>query len=710
MSKQTINPAPETHGDARTKINANFTEVYDASDANTAKVSADGSVTTHNDVTDAGSGAIITGTERTKLSTVEQRANHTGTQALTTVEFPSTGTHLTDLEGLINHMWSAGVPADGGFDITEEIDASVTIASGDAILRNGAVGAVGAKLAEYNIAGVSNVVIDDEATTYFVVGYNSGSPAIAWNTDLAVLFNDPTVVSIFTINRLGTELNVIDNRDFNVDFIKKNIQKDFLIERFEHAGGSSIADEGAQNFSITAGTYYILNNAAPAAALDTSVAGVFQYVYQDGAGGWTRVDSATQIDIVQYDNAGTLTDLSNSQKYGIHFVYCVLNQPSHYKVLYGQAQYDTLSEAQGAGVPAVLPSDLDGDSTAVFIGKIIIKKNIVAFADIQSPFTQTLTSTTPTVHDDLSGLNGGTVDEYFHLTAAQHIIMESGQQVVEANASEVIGKGQVVYMTGSTTNSIPDVSIASNSNFAKADVLAVATESALLGESFVIVTAGLLQGIDTSTFSEGEILYLGASGELTNIHPTGTDAVQRLGSVVVVDNLVGSMIVNIDSLTIINNHNGTMRHQIVNQNAGAFASAGYTIVNDVGHRSSLNLLGSGWGADKEHFGLYNQGYGKTIFTVDGNLGFDWNTDTTDAHAFSATTKMTLSSIGDLSVVGTINSGTFTYADLIALTVSAGSSAFCNQSLAVHAGNSGEIIASGSNFVPVYYDGTNWRIS
>ena len=39
-----------------------------AIEANTAKVSADGSVTTHNDVTDAGSGAIITTTERDNLN------------------------------------------------------------------------------------------------------------------------------------------------------------------------------------------------------------------------------------------------------------------------------------------------------------------------------------------------------------------------------------------------------------------------------------------------------------------------------------------------------------------------------------------------------------------------------------------------------------------------------------------------------------------
>jgi len=66
--------------------------------ANTAKVSASGSVTTHSDVTSAGSGAIITSTERTKLSGITEgatanssdatllaRANHTGTQTASTI-------------------------------------------------------------------------------------------------------------------------------------------------------------------------------------------------------------------------------------------------------------------------------------------------------------------------------------------------------------------------------------------------------------------------------------------------------------------------------------------------------------------------------------------------------------------------------------------------------------------------------------------------
>ena len=66
--------------------------------ANTAKVSADGLVTTHSDVTSAGSGAIITSAERTKLAgiatdatanstdaTLLDRNNHTGDQAASSI-------------------------------------------------------------------------------------------------------------------------------------------------------------------------------------------------------------------------------------------------------------------------------------------------------------------------------------------------------------------------------------------------------------------------------------------------------------------------------------------------------------------------------------------------------------------------------------------------------------------------------------------------
>jgi hypothetical protein len=82
--------------------------------ANTAKVSADGSVTTHSDVTNAGSGQIITTTERNKLAGIasgatanqsdvnlKNRANHTGTQTASTIsDFDSAVSSNSKLSGI----------------------------------------------------------------------------------------------------------------------------------------------------------------------------------------------------------------------------------------------------------------------------------------------------------------------------------------------------------------------------------------------------------------------------------------------------------------------------------------------------------------------------------------------------------------------------------------------------------------------------------
>jgi hypothetical protein len=209
-----------------------------------------------------------------------------------------------------------------------------------------------------------------------------------------------------------------------------------------------------------------------------------------------------------------------------------------------------------------------------------------------------------------------------------------------------ITKGRVLYFSGAT-GGLPQVSIADNTDFVKSDTIAIAAETKSNGQNITVITTGLLENMDTSGFIEGAALYLSTGGTMTNTHPSGVDAVQRVGKAVKINASTGSMYVNIDELTVINNHQGTVRHQVVNENPNIFASAGYTVVNDERHRASFNILGSGWGAGNEHLGIYNEGYGKTIFTVDGNYDFEWYTDATDAHNFASTVKMTLSAAGDL---------------------------------------------------------------
>jgi hypothetical protein len=67
-----------------------------------------------------------------------------------------------------------------------------------------------------------------------------------------------------------------------------------------------------------------------------------------------------------------------------------------------------------------------------------------------------------------------------------------------------------------------------------------------------------------------------------------------------------------------------------------------------------------------------------------------------------------------STVGTVfvkNASTaYGTGTVIRMVTLAGTECYVSDSSVTHAGNSGNIVAGGgANFVPVYYDGTNWRI-
>ena len=232
-------------------------------------------------------------------------------------------------------------------------------------------------------------------------------------------------------------------------------------------------------------------------------------------------------------------------------------------------------------------------------------------------------------------------------------VADSVRVTCKVNEAGGVGAGQVLYISGAT-GGFPQVSVASNADFAKADVLAISNEAKTDGQQVIVTILGMIENIDTSAFSEGDILYLGLAGALTAIHPTGIDAVQRVGHAVKINASTGSVLVELDPLTVVNDHDGTVRHQLVNLNAGLAAGVTYTLVNDANHRASISLFGSNAVQEPEAVAYYNQGYGSTFYNVDGNKDHVWLTDITDAHAFASTIKMTLTAAGDLTVVGDIS--------------------------------------------------------
>lgn len=228
-------------------------------------------------------------------------------------------------------------------------------------------------------------------------------------------------------------------------------------------------------------------------------------------------------------------------------------------------------------------------------------------------------------------------------------------QVFTARIDEAGGMvvGDVVYINGATGNQM-EASKAINSDFDKIEAIAICIEAGSDNDTVSFQNFGELSGVDTSSYTEGDELYLhSTAGELSATHPSGTNAVVHIARVVRVHATLGILFISINSHTVSDTFDGNLRQQIVNSSTGTSAGATMTVVNDAGHRMSIGLTGSNYNVlpnTDQALIIYNEGYGKTLNVIDGNKGFEWWTDVGDTHNMSSTSKMALSAAGELSPV------------------------------------------------------------
>lgn len=110
-----------------------------------------------------------------------------------------------------------------------------------------------------------------------------------------------------------------------------------------------------------------------------------------------------------------------------------------------------------------------------------------------------------------------------------------------------INKGQVVRIVGSVGDN-PLIATASYENENdSANTLGIATEN-IPNDSFgMIITEGVLLGVDTLGTTGGQLLYLGANGSFTTTEPIAPNHGVRLGEVLRVQENNGSIYVRVDN-------------------------------------------------------------------------------------------------------------------------------------------------------------------
>ena len=392
----------------------------------------------------------LTGTQATDLTDGGETTLHKHDQDHIT--YPATsiiGTVAnTDLHHLFGDVWSAG--ATDGFAFTDNGNGTAAIAAGVSALRVSA--SENALLNICEVAATNPVSFTDSSLNYIYVNYNAGTPVVQVGTSLTD-FNCLDKCILYTVSREGNTLYWVDARNQNVDFNRKHRRMLLECEGFRHVnGGCILSATGTRNIAVTAGDFYYGLAKVSHSAFDTSAASTFKYYYRNGTGGWTTSLGNTQIDNLQYDNGtGTLATLSNN-KFGVFWIYLILDNPTILAVQYGQGDYANLADAKVSTAPTAPPS-MQG--VGVLVGRIIIEKSATVFSDVGSAFTEMFAASAATLHNGLSGLQGGTTNEYYHLTSAEYAALTNSNNFAENNqtisASYTLAAGKNASTVGPIT-------------------------------------------------------------------------------------------------------------------------------------------------------------------------------------------------------------------------------------------------------------------
>jgi hypothetical protein len=86
--------------------------------------------------------------------------------------------------------------------------------------------------------------------------------------------------------------------------------------------------------------------------------------------------------------------------------------------------------------------------------------------------------------------------------------------------------GTPVYATGYTTKTTVDKSLPETTN----PILGLLKHDLAQGDDGIVVVAGVLDGINTSSFSDGDVLYVGESGGLSSTQSGGAVGVVVLAA------------------------------------------------------------------------------------------------------------------------------------------------------------------------------------
>ena len=265
---------------------------------------------------------------------------------------------------------------------------------------------------KYTVPAATGLALTDQSANYLVVNYNSGSPVFQITTNVGVI-NNSSIVGAALIWRNGTQVHY-QTIDWGLSTASRLNRRLVQTNRYQWASGLGLGESTGNVITVGSGAiWYGVSQYNETAQTSASSNTEFWF---HSAGVWTS-SLVSAYNILQYDDGTNLQTLANG-RYAVNWVYRYIDGSGLPKlaIILGGGNY---SQAQAvASAPTTPPAILS--TMAILVGRIIVVKSSATAFQIDSAFTQVFSSQTVTSHNDLSGIQGGTTNEEYHLTLAQY--------------------------------------------------------------------------------------------------------------------------------------------------------------------------------------------------------------------------------------------------------------------------------------------------
>ena len=347
-------------------------------------------------------------------------SDHTGTIGCVNLTMSQIGVS-EDLCHFLSDVTSVGLIEGGTISNTST---TINIAAGEGLIRstNSATGAL-----YYINWSASGIVIPENTTQYYYVKYNGGSPVIA-NSSTKPTDIQTNIILGDANNRAGIVVAFNSSVQIGDQIRHLNTYLSGLLGIRVESG--EVVTTSGLTLQITSGNDYngYLNNVVTP-AINTSNSDIFVGLYRDGDSNYTRQFSQTSWNNSYYDDGtGTLKEM-NASNYSNMWV--IRNVGDGVAIMYGREEYPNQTAAEAASQPSDFP--VEYDNHGIYIAQITFLKGASTSISITS-LKPTIGGTTRassgiTVHNDLSGIQGGAAADYQHLTTTKLNLIPSAGEI-----------------------------------------------------------------------------------------------------------------------------------------------------------------------------------------------------------------------------------------------------------------------------------------